>query len=1539
MSLRVYPSAATIAACFEAQVDATPAAIAVAADDHRLTYEALDLRANRLAHRLRALGVGPDQLVGVCMDRCAELVVSLLAILKAGGAFVPLEPGYPKDRLAFMVEDTAPRVVLTTVALQANLPLEHLGDAAVLVVDDPAQRAAIGAAPASRPSAQTTATNLAYVMYTSGSTGRPKGVCVMHRNVIRLVKGADYASFEAGDRVLLAAPIAFDASTLELWGPLLNGGELHVYPAGAGDIGDLCRFVEDREITTLWLTSALFHQVVDHHLERLHGVRQLLAGGDVLSGLRCRKVLDTLPDCTLINGYGPTENTTFTCCHRMDHPGAVESPVPIGRAIAGTTVYILDQHQQPVPDGEIGELYTGGDGVARGYLDRPELTAERFLADPFSDAPGATMYRTGDLARRRPDQIIEFHGRADRQLKIRGFRVEPGEIEAALLVHPAVQDVVVGPFDAGGTKRLAAWIVPKAGASAPDAAATRAFLAATLPEHLLPARVATLVAMPLTPTGKVDRLALPTPAATRPDLGAPPVAPSTELEAKLVALWVDILGVAPVGTRDRFFDLGGDSLSALTFVGNLERTHGLKLPIMRLFESPTIEALARTLTGGPNESAASRRTRAHAQRLRQLPSGGDIADGIAIIGMAARLPGAANVRELWQLLIEGRETTCFFRPDELDPDIDPAEAGAPDYVRARGIIEDGDAFDAGFFGFSPRMAQVMDPQQRVFLEVAWQALEDAGYETERYEGLIGIWGGKVYDSYQANYVAHRPDVIEQVGALNVRIANEKDYVPIHVAHKLDLTGPAISVHTACSTSLVATVQACFALAQRQCDIALAGGVSISAPIRQGHRYVEGSMLSKDGHTRPFDADATGTVFSDGAGIVVLKRLDDALTDGDTIHAVIRGAAINNDGAHRASFSAPNVDGQAAVIRMALARARWSADDIGYVEAHGTATPLGDPIEVEALTRAFRDTSARRGYCAIGSIKSNFGHATAAAGVAGLIKATLAAEHGLIPPSLGYQEPNPRIDFESSPFFVNDQLRQWPGQRRAGVSSFGVGGTNAHVVLEAWTSPPPDRVTRPSQLLVLSARSPAAVDEAADRLREHLEATPQIELADAAFTLKVGRRAFGHRRFVVAKDAAEAIARLGEAPPATAGNGVAPQHEPELVFMFPGQGAQYLGMGRALYDEEPVFRQAMDACAAALEASDVDLLPLLYPGPGADEAAATAALMQTEHTQPAMFAIEYALARLWQSWGLVPSAMVGHSLGEITAACLAGVMSLDDAATLVAERGRLMQARPAGSMLMVRLPPEEVEATLPDGLELACANAPQLSVVAGPTDRIEAYAKALQADGSSARVLRTSHAFHTRSMDAVVEPLRACLARMTLLPPRVPIASTATGSWLTDAEATDPAYWARHARVAVRFKDAISTLLSDERDRVFVEVGPRRTVAAFAAQSMPRGGGSKALATLDVDAVAGDEYAAILSAMGRLWLAGVEPSWPAFYAPEERRRIALPTYPFERTRYWLERPKTTATQLAQPPAATADVEALITKQLDIIARQMKVIRGN
>ena len=890
---------------------------------------------------------------------------------------------------------------------------------------------------------------------------------------------------------------------------------------------------------------------------------------------------------------------------------------------------------------------------------------------------------------------------------------------------------------------------------------------------------------------------------------------------------------------------------------------------------------------------------------------------IAVIGISGRFPNSKNIDEFWHNLQNGVNLTSEFanlkasnlktsngQVNKLD---ETNKNETNKNIKVGAVLKDVDQFDASFFGFNPREAETMDPQHRLFLEHAWEALENAGYDSKREERPIGVFAGVGMSTYLLYNLFPNQQLMKSTGFLQTLINADKDYVPTRVSYKLNLKGPSVSVGTACSSSLVAAHLACQSLLSGECDMALGAGVAIKIPQNESTLSPEG-IISPDGYCRAFDAQANGTIGGNGIGIVVLKRLEDAIADRDTIYAVIKGSAINNDGAAKVGYTAPSKEGQTKVIRSAQMMAEVKPETITYMETHGTGTPLGDPIEVSAMTQAFRTDTDKKDYCAIGSVKTNIGHLDAAAGIAGLIKTVLALHHQEIPPSLNFDRPNPQIDFENSPFYVNTKLSEWKVNgvpRRAGVSSFGFGGTNVHMVLEEAPSIEASSSVKTPQLLLLSAKTNSALETATANLSNYLKQNPELNLADVAYTLQVGRREFAHRRTVVAADLKDAFEALDiEALQAKDSQRVftsftESSNNPSIVFMFPAQGSQYVNMGRKLYQNQPMFKSECDRCLELLKPHlDVDLHSLLFPQPEDDLEKVTQQLKQTAITQPALFVIEYALAKLLMSWGIHPQAAIGHSIGEYVAACIAGVFDLEDGLSAIAIRGKLMQEQPPGTMLAVNLSASEVEPFLTENLSLAASNSPSLSVISGEVEAVEQLEHRLTESRVDYRRLHTSHAFHSPMMDPIIAPFIEHLKHFKLNPPQIPFISNVTGTWITAEDAIDPNYWGRHIRQGVQFSPGISELLNNSQ-AIFLEVGPGRTLTTLTKQ---QASGRVVISSLPhpKDKQSDEEF--LLNTLGRLWLNGVWVDWTDFYGEQKRDRIPLPTYPFEHQRYWIDPPE-------------------------------------
>ena len=877
-------------------------------------------------------------------------------------------------------------------------------------------------------------------------------------------------------------------------------------------------------------------------------------------------------------------------------------------------------------------------------------------------------------------------------------------------------------------------------------------------------------------------------------------------------------------------------------------------------------------------------------------------ESIAIVGWHGRFPGADDLDSFWEIIRDGKESIEFYSTEEL------REAGMPEsllqdpeFVKAGAKIRDAEMFDAGFFAFTPRESVLMDPQHRVFLESAWHALENAGIDSKRSSATIGVFAGTNPDSYLHAHFNAREFV--QAPAFDKRVSSDCSFFTSRIAYKLNLKGPAITIETACSTSLVAICVACQHLMTYQCDVALAGAASVHPSRKSGYMFQAHGIDSPDGHCRAFDENARGTIGGEGVATVVLKRLEDALDEGDTIHAVIKGWGLNNDGNQKVGFTAPSVDGQAEVVAMAQALAGISADSIGYLEAHGTGTELGDPIEVAALTQAFSATTDKKNFCSLGSVKANIGHLDAAAGISGLIKAALVLKNRQIPPLVHFQKPNPKINFEASPFYINTGLKDWEQEnvpRRAGVSSFGIGGTNAHIVLEESPAAPQTSSSRKQQLILLSARNQTQCDQAVENLVNWLETHPQQTLADVAYTLQTGRRQFNCSVTCVATDHADAIAGLRQSGTTSVTKGQLPAEPPDIAFMFPGQGNQYLNMGCDLYRSEPVFRETVDQCSDIIKAEfGFDLRELIYPRQQQDEDDATQKITRTEYAQPALFVIEYALANLLMGWGIQPQALIGHSVGEYVAATLAGVFRPKDALKLVVQRGRLMQSASPGSMAAIPLSAEKLLERLPDNLSIAAINEPGMCVISGVSESVDEFVESCAREDLHCHPLHTSHAFHSTMMEEILEEFAVLIKTVELAAPTIPFLSNVSGEWITDQQAMNPDYWVSHIRQTVLFNDGLQALLQ-QPSRLLYEIGPGSSLSSIAERHCAREAGQQVITSMRHPRDRRDDCAVLLESLGQAWQCGVEIDWAGFYQHEQRIKIPLPGYPFARKPFWIQK---------------------------------------
>ncbi|MGW0932759.1 amino acid adenylation domain-containing protein [Streptomyces sp. NPDC002644] len=1463
-----------------AQARTRPDATALVADDAPLTYRDLLTRSWAMAGHLRSAGVGRESLVGVHLPRSADLVVAVLATWLAGGAYVPLDPEYPAARLEHVIADSGLRVVVSTREGAGDLA----DDGLEVLLSDALDTS--GAGPVPEDLELPAPADLAYVIYTSGSTGLPKGVQLEHAQFANFCAAMDErVGGGPSDTWLAVTSLSFDISTLELLWTLTRGYRVVVARGGPAAWAGYVPYAPTHLQCTPSLARMLLADPDGRSL--VQGLKKILVGGEALDRGLARKLLRLCPD-GVMNMYGPTETTVWSAAWDA-RPG----DVALGEPLANNRLYVLDEARRRVARGVRGELWIGGLQVARGYLDRPELNAERFVPDPF--LPGGRMYRTGDVVRYRADGTLEFCGRADAQVKLRGHRIELGEVEAVAAEHAAVTGTAaVVREDVPGDPRLCLYYTARQAVGSED---VRDLLAARLPAYMVPSRLIRMDELPHTPNKKVDRnalLALDAPTAAAPPGG--PVA-GDDLEGLIAGAWTEVLDVSPVDLDKGIFELGATSMTALEAHKLICARLGRSFPLSALFRHPTVRRLAGHLRDGSPDTLVRQRTAAQREQNGQ--------DAIAVVGMACKLPGAPDLETFWRNLRDGVESITHFTDDELRATgATEEELTDPDYVRSRGLVDDPDLFDAAFFGYSPAEALVMDPQHRLFLECSWQALEHSGIVPDAFTGKVAVFGGTGFGGYP------QPAADDMSSFYRSMIGGKADYLATRVSHKLDLRGPALTVQTACSTGLVAAHLARESLLRGESDVALVGASSLTIPLKQGFVHQEGLVVSPDGRCRAFDEKGAGTVFGSGVGVLVLRRLSEALEDGDTVYAVLRGSAVNNDGADKAGFTAPSVAGQAYVVAEAQAVAGVDASTIGFVEAHGTATALGDPIEVQALQQVF-GASEREEPCAIGSVKTNIGHADATAGIAGLIKAALVVHHGELVPSLNFEHPNPEMGMDPNLFYVNTENVPWQeetGPRRAGVSSFGIGGTNAHVVLEqAPARPEPSGDDAPGAPggdaalpVLLSAHDDAALREQAGRWAGWLERNPRTPLPDIAATAATRRAHFGERAAVCVADVPalrDALAALaeGRSHPAVTRGTARPAGRP--VFVFPGQGAQWDAMAVDLLDRSAAFARAVGECDAALAQWTGWSVTDVLLGRGAPELT----WERLDVVQPVMFTMYVALAAAWRELGVEPAAVVGHSQGEIAAAVVAGALTPAEGARIVAVRSRALQGvAGVGAMAVVELPLEEVTRRIAgyDGrISVAAVNTPSSVALSGEADAIEDLLFDLDDDDVVCGKLEAPVASHSHHMDALLPALEAELAGLAPRPGTVPLYSTVTGG-LLPGDALDAAYWSRNLREPVRL-DLAQRALIDAGLEVFVEVSPHPVLAMPLTE-----GDDRAIVTGTLRRGHGGS-GELLRSLAALHTHGQPVDWrralPA--APVAQ----LPTYAFQRRRYWLEE---------QPPPAAA-----------------------
>lgn len=1469
-----YPLDKTILDYLSGQVTENPDNIALIYEDQQLTYLELEQRSNQLAAYLLARGLQLETLVPICLDRSFEMIIAIVAILKAGGAYVPVDPGYPKERISYILEDTGAAFILSVNAYAAlfdGMELVDLNDF------EYHQYSTVSVSVDVKPD------HLAYCIYTSGTTGQPKGVLNQHSGLInRLFWMRDNLEITADSVLLQKTPYVFDVSVWELTMPLITGCKLVIAaPGGHTDPDYLQNLIAHEKVSIVHFVPSMLGVFLEFvKQDGMKSIRHVVCSGEALPAAMVARFQKSLPGLRIHNLYGPTEAAIDVTTIDLTDSDTDKHGVSIGKPVANTQLYVVNEFHQMQPVGVMGELLIGGVQVSRGYLNKPELTREKFVTDTFGKY--GFLYKTGDLVRWLPDGNIEFLGRKDDQVKIRGHRIEPEEIAHHIRLKKGIIEAMVMARDNGkAEKELVAYLVS---AEKETTEELSAYLSERLPTYMLPAYYMQIAQMPLTSNGKVDRRSLPAPELSEMHSSVAYVAPENEVEKTLIEIWSKVLGrdSHEIGIDAGFFTIGGNSLKIIKLRNEIQQYFSRSVPLVALFQYTTVRLQAGMIRNGYESEAFE-----EAGPFQTIKD--DQAD-IAVIGMSIKAPGHEDIEAFWNNLKAGVETIQHFTEEEL------LEAGVPEnllkderYIRSGSYLNGKENFDAAFFGYLPGEARLMDPQTRVFHEVVWSAIENAGYDPACYKGLVGLYAGsKINVKWQAHSLLNRQGAADSFAAAYL---SDKDYLNSLIAHKLNLRGAVSTVNTACSTSLVAVHQAVKSLQSGENDIAVAGGITLRSNLKEGYLYEAGMINSNDGHNRAFDTLSSGTISGEGAGAVVLKRLDRAIADGDAVLAVIKGTAVNNDGNRKVGFTAPSIEGQVEVIKSAQMAAGVDAKTIGYIEAHGTATRLGDPIEVQALNQAFGFTGNK--YCALGTVKSNMGHLDSAAGIVGLIKTVLCLKHKQLVPSLHFNVPNAEIDFEAGPFYVNTELKEWEsenGPLRAGVSSFGIGGTNAHVILE---EPPRLEVSSNAdqlQIITLSAKTKDALTRQRERLKAFLMRNEGIAIADLSWTLQNRRAAFTHRLSFAADDMNTVISQLADA--ADAHSGIVKPGRKELIFMFPGQGSQYLNMGKSLYEQEPVFREIMDQCfTIAKEINGIDYKVVLYP----ENEEQPELINQTRFTQPILFIFEYSLAKQLGAYGLNPDRMIGHSVGEYVAACLSGVLTLKDALYLVIKRGELIQSLPPGAMLGIAASVSAVEPLLSEKISIAAINTKESCVLSGEENEISKLEDVLMEKGIAFKRLHTSHAFHSEMMEPVTDLFSGIVKDVEIHKPVIPYISNVTAREVNFEMLANPEYWSAHIRGTVRFSEGLENLLSDEHV-IFIEVGPGKTLSDFVRQHQDGLSGNRVLNLIrhPKELVADRRY--LYSSLGKAWVYGAQLNWTVLHQDSSKRTVSLPSYPFEKVAY-------------------------------------------
>ncbi|MBA4283871.1 MAG: non-ribosomal peptide synthetase/polyketide synthase [Candidatus Puniceispirillum sp.] len=1456
--------------------------VAVVYNNTEYTYKKLNEKSNQIALLLQKRGVQSNDFVGILLEPSTDFIIFMLAIIKAGAIYLPLDVLAPDKRISDILKDAKPKFVITdeqylTKTSQSKTQIFLINNIYLESISNDY----------TNPKLTTTATSPLYLLYTSGSTGKPKGVLVPHQAIINVTTIENTLKVTSKDSFSQFNNLAFDGSTFEIWSTLLNGAKLVIIPIDIrGDHKKLKQELEKNHVNTAFFPTSYFHQIAKSYPETFNTIDRLMFGGEQVNKNIVKNFIqfrrkNELSIC-LINGYGPTETTAYVCRQIITDKNINDVDLSsIGTAIKNIKLYVLNEELKQANE---GELYVSGINIALGYH-KSNLNNSRFLSNPFdSKAPYQKLYKTGDIVRKLPNGELLWLERTDDQVKIGGFRIHLKEIEEQLSQYSKISMASVSVEIGGGShKILAAYLVPTSKKTILHPEKITAFLSKKLPSYMIPTKYIKIDEMPLTLAGKVDKNNLShiphTELSYHRDILSDNI-----IENVIKDIWKSLLNIKTIDPYINLFDLGANSLLLTEACSVINKKLSSELQISDILSHPTIHKLSQYLQG-------------NIAPLNKQKNSTVSPYNIAIVGMSCRFPKANSLEEFWENLCNGKECLDTFEKEYLQSLYNNPKVLDDSFIPVKGIISNADMFDAHFFGFNPYDAKITDPQHRIFLECVWDALEHAGFAPNKNpDKKVSVFAGMADSTYLLRNILRNNNLAKEADYFQERIATSIGMLSTQISYRLNLKGRSLNINTACSTGLVTVDHACQDLILNNCDVAIAGAIHISTPIKSGYHYQKNSILSQDGHCRPFSKSANGTVFSDGGGVVILKRLEDALRDNDTVYAVIKSCGINNDGSEKLGFTAPSTQGQMTCIQEALNQAALNPEDINYVETHGTATALGDVIEIEALASVYRQYTKKKQFCLIGSCKANIGHTDVAAGIAGLIKTTLALHYKKIPPLINFDAPNPNIKLEKTPFYVNKELTNWPNvkEKNACISSFGFGGTNAHMIIGEFieSNLMNDRLDESKeQLAIMSAKTQKALEEKIRDL-ENLEqsANNSTNFSDLIYTMQHGREDFSWRTFGTGRNLTEVITNLREE-----NIKICDEHTPHnIIFMFPGQGTQYYGMAQELIKNCPIFEKIIrQGFLHAKNYIDCDLAEIINNP-------TDSRLYLTQFTQPALFIIEYALAKTLIEMGVKPTSMIGHSLGEYVAACIAGIFSFENGIALICERALLMQNTPRGEMLAIECEKEDALHFLTiSNVELALHNTQNNYIFSGTIEEIKILKDYLSNHQYSHKSLKTQHAFHSHLMEKTKPSFKEIFLNIPLQAPTIPIVSNLTGDWLSAQEAIDEEYWYSQMRQTVKFYDGIKLLLP-EQNSIFIEIGPGNSLGSFVKNiSRKMTSTPDIIHTLPSHHQKTNDYSLFLTALGKIWQAGIRINWEKTAYGNAQKHISIPTYPFQKQSYWVE----------------------------------------